>query len=291
MPEIRDFVYLDIERVRSFVAQSVGGVPTERSVSGEHQAGGSASGGAGVPLLAKLEGQADYHYVRSTTETRSVQDAIFEEFSLKCPPLDVTEIPWPDDAAVPDGRVILVRGHIKIVDYLTSIEALRSFPKILATYQRFLGASSSQPTAGKARTALQGAPNKAQAEALGPMVESISKLAGTNLTDFVRVKVLPDISKPDQAFVGDAERHCFRYQTSVLSALYPGGMAEGWSCVGVVHRPSKSSLPVARGGETLGDMLESLLDLMSGLAAFQQVARPPEIAITPLAIFRKLAYE
>src|SRR6202171_6012120 len=80
MGDVRDFIFLDIERIRSFVAQGGGGVPTERSGGHEHQTGGQASAEGGLPFgLAHIQGQTDYHYVRSATETKSVQDAIFNE--------------------------------------------------------------------------------------------------------------------------------------------------------------------------------------------------------------------
>jgi len=61
MAESRDFVYLDVERVRSCVAQAGGGVPMERTGSREHEVGGKTSIAGGIPLLARVEGHADYH--------------------------------------------------------------------------------------------------------------------------------------------------------------------------------------------------------------------------------------
>lgn len=290
--DIRDFVYLDVERVRSFVAQTRGGVPTERTSGDEHQAGAETSAAGGIPWIAKIEGQADYHYVRSATETRSVQDAIFEEFVSSCRPLDVSALEsWPDLAAAKDGQLVSAHGHIKFVDYQTSLDALRAFPKMIAAYQRFSSGTSTAPTALKSQQLVKaGSPTKAQADTIGPIIESMSKLVGTNLSDFVRVKVVPDINRPAEALVGDGHRSLFRYHSAILTALYPGGTAEGWHCVGIVHRPTASSLAGAQGNETMGDMLESLLDQMGGLEAFRQAARPPAIAITPLAIYRTLVH-
>jgi hypothetical protein len=290
MTEIRDFIFLDVERIRSFVAQLAGGFPTERSGGTEHEAGGQASAGGGIPLLMKVEGQVDYRWVRSETETRSVQDAIFEEFLKGCPPLDVASLgTWPDADLAPDGQVILVRGLTKLIDYESALEALRAFPRVMSAYQRFLTSSSSQPSRGRGQASpLQGGPAKGQIEALTPLIDGMSKLVGTNLSDFVRVKVVPDLKHPQQAFVGDGHRDSFRYPSAMLTTLYPRGLAAGWTCVGLVHRAASQSAPERREPTTVGDMLESLLDQMNGLEAFRQTARPPEISFTPLAIFRGL---
>lgn len=267
-------------------------MPTERGGSVEHQAGGRASASGGVPLLAEVEGQTNYHYVRSSTETRSVQDAIFEEFVIGCHPLDVSLLhPWPDAAAVPDGRLVLVRGFIKLIDYQDALEALRAFPKVLNGYQKFLAAASTTSSRAKGQaTSISGSRSKGQAEALAPLIEGMSKLVGSNLGDFVRIKVMPDIERPDEAFVGDGHRDNFRYPSAILAALYPGGLAEGWQCVGLVHRSTARPESPKPDPTTLGDILESLLDQMSGLEAFRQTARPPEISFTPLAISRLLVY-
>ena len=135
----------------------------------------------------------------------------------------------------PDGKVVLVQGYIKFIDYLTSLEALKAFPKMMTTYGKFLAASSAKPGQAQARGATNAGPSKSHAEALGPIVESLSKVAGTNLSDFVRVKIVPDIDETDHAFVGDAQRDCFRYQSALLSTLYPGGVAEGWTPLAVLQ--------------------------------------------------------
>jgi hypothetical protein len=291
MTQPRDFIYLDIERVRSFVAQASGGVPTERTGAGQHEGGGQVSAGGGLPFVAKIEGQADYRYVRSSTETRSVQDAIFEEFVTLFHPLEISSnTPWPDEHAAPDGQLVLVNGYIKLIDYDSSLEALRAFPKLMTAYSKFSRAGSSKPGAGPAAITAGGV-LKAQADALGPMVEGIAKMVGSNLSDFVRVKVVRNIERPAEAIVGDGHRDSFRYSSAILTTLYPGGLAAGWHCVGMVHRPTDAPLPAPGAAETMADMLEGLLDQMHGLEAFRQAAQPPAIAITPLAIYRLLVHQ
>lgn len=300
MAEIRDFIYLDVERVRSFVAQGGGGVPTERSNAAEHQAGGGTSASGGIPLIASVKGQAEYHYLRTHTETRSVQDAIFDEFIATLRPLDISAVgPWPDSTVAPDGRLVLVQGFVKLIDYEVSLDTLRAFPKVTAAYEKFnRSMSGARPNSG-APSARRGSDQSksaaspfstTQMETLGPLVEQLSKLVGTNLTDFVRIKVVPNLERPDEAVVGDGHRENFRYPSAILSSLYPRGIAAGWSCVGVVHRADTSELPASPGRATMGDMLESLLDSLGGLEAFRQTAPAPAVAMTPLAIYRTLIH-
>ena len=69
---IRDFVYFDFERVRSFVAQAMGGLVSESSRGQSHQTAGKAGVSGGIPGLLKGTGELDYRYVRSDQETRSL---------------------------------------------------------------------------------------------------------------------------------------------------------------------------------------------------------------------------
>jgi hypothetical protein len=65
---LRDFIYLDVERVRSFIAQLNEGLPSERSQKSEHQGGIKGSAEGSLPFIAKAVGEADYHYLRSHSE-------------------------------------------------------------------------------------------------------------------------------------------------------------------------------------------------------------------------------
>src|SRR5437899_1426767 len=77
--QLRDFIYLDTERVRSFLAQAVGGLVSQRAKQDEHVAGGKANA-KGKLFVAEMGGELDYHFRRSATETFSLHDALFAEF-------------------------------------------------------------------------------------------------------------------------------------------------------------------------------------------------------------------
>ncbi len=51
--DIRDFIYLDVERVRSIVAQRAGGLPGERTQQSGHNVGGTVSAEGGIPMITK----------------------------------------------------------------------------------------------------------------------------------------------------------------------------------------------------------------------------------------------
>jgi hypothetical protein len=105
---IRDFVYLDWERVRSVAAQLFQGIPEGRTdgESKEADAKGQLEGNA----LWLLKGQfgADYRYVRTENETRSfhhyiyslVEDRLVKDKSLVIIDAEFDFTQWTQDFSV-----------------------------------------------------------------------------------------------------------------------------------------------------------------------------------------------
>ncbi len=79
MPDktLRDFIYLDWERIRSIAAQLFQGVP-EQSITEKHnEASVKGEVGGGVLGLFQGKGGADYRYFKSGNETRSFHHSIY----------------------------------------------------------------------------------------------------------------------------------------------------------------------------------------------------------------------
>ncbi|MBM3471688.1 MAG: hypothetical protein FJX75_00265 [Armatimonadetes bacterium] len=98
---LRDFLYLDMERVRSFIAQLLEGVPeTLHKGSG---ADVSVEGGieGSLPFLLKGKAGADYRYFRSQDETRSLHHHAYTLFEKHLAESDRLRFV---DAALPTRR-------------------------------------------------------------------------------------------------------------------------------------------------------------------------------------------
>jgi len=76
----RDFIYLDIERVRSFSAQLLEGLPSELSVTLENQAGVEGTAKGGFPGFAQAEANANYSRSRADLELKLIHDRLFTRF-------------------------------------------------------------------------------------------------------------------------------------------------------------------------------------------------------------------
>jgi hypothetical protein len=74
---LRDFIYLDTERVRSFSAQLLEGVPDSATREAAHEVGADATAEAGLFSVIRGQGGVDYRYHRSASETRSLHHHVY----------------------------------------------------------------------------------------------------------------------------------------------------------------------------------------------------------------------
>ncbi len=308
---IRDFIYLDIERVRSYIAQTSGGLTSESTHQAQHQVGGEGQVEGGIPFIAKATGSTDYHYLRSQSETKSLHDLIFEELFRKLTAekyiIDLTqadETVWTE-SFFKDSNFVLARGLLKIVDYQSTMTTMQSLPALLDTVGKITSTpqeTNPQPTyphpsktKGGARrvvspqtsnSELQQLKNQMKVLPLKDVANFVNQMYG----DLVRIKVFPFPNVIEKVFVGSAERSLFRYSPSALTNIYGSVIDAGWICIlqinrGVKHEPGHL---VSKTGNEIEDSFEKLTDYLSGLATATQGIKFPAIAVTPIAIYREI---
>ena len=285
---LRDFIYMDVERVRSFVAQVTGGLTSELGTKDEEKSAEKGELQGGLPGgILRSTGGVDYHYVRTQSETKSLHDAIFHEFHhavLQEGHLidltSLTEEAWAEDLFT-DGAFLATRGALKIMDYHSAARTLESLPKIEAAIARL--ASLGQAVADKAKTRKASQGQLAQLP-LKDMTSVLNQFYG----DTIRLKVFPFPAAPSLVLVGTAERPMFRYPPGLLANTYGMVIDAGWNCVLQVNRGV--SYPLGRLSSTTGnqveDGLEQMIDSLVGLNMIAQGIRFPAVAVTPIAIFR-----
>lgn len=310
---IRDFVYLDIERIRSFVAQVSGGLTSERTNQAQHQTGGQGQVQGSLPFIAQASGSADYHYLRSQSETKSLHDHIFAEFlsALKAGKhitnlSDKGEAHWVN-SSFRDSEFILTKGLLKIVDYQSIIASTQNLPTLMETLSKLAALApdintqqtpSSTVTKGNPKHSKGNMPQSEQEKDLQKLKNQIRNLPVKEITslvnqfygDLVRIKIFPFQHSPEKLFVGTADRTLFRSAPNMLMNLYGSVVDAGWIYVlqinkGVYHKPN---LLVSQTGNAMEDGLEQIADVFSELASLTQGVTFPAIAVTPIAIYREL---
>ncbi|MEZ4669557.1 MAG: hypothetical protein R3E39_16760 [Anaerolineae bacterium] len=285
---IRDFIYLDIERIRSFVAQMSQGLPSERTSETGKEMGGEGSVEGGL-LFAKLKGGTDFRYLKSDTETKSLHDHIFEEFLqglakrklLISVPDD--NVDW-SDSNFEDGGFILAKGVFKIVDYRATVESLQNASNLMKLIVRIVSktgtTNSQQQVADAKRTS-----DQLKDLPLKDMVSFVDQFYG----ELIRVKIFPFPNIENRVFVGTTDRHLFRHSLTALTGLYGSVIDANWQCLLQVSKgsPIETQKYMSQGSQ-IEDKVENLADILTSLTTLTQGIKFPAIGVIPIAIYRSI---
>jgi len=128
LTNLRDFVYLDVERVKSLLAQMDRGLLSERADASESSASVRGEAGLNIPALAKVGGGGQYVSTNSATETRTLHDFVYNQTEERLLELDrVKRLPGDFSvghllsesvrSTLSPVEYVLVRGRISLNDY------------------------------------------------------------------------------------------------------------------------------------------------------------------------------
>ena len=208
---IRDFIYLDAERLKSILSQIDEGllekVDKVAGSSGTGQLGAEAS----VPFLAKIGGSGTYVASSQVSETRTLHDHIYNYVEKKLLDADalfvldeeLTPVDWLNDAVrreVSSTAFVLVRGRALINEFQYMKSYLGRFNEIAAALVR-LG------TVEKAKAIPEGQRKAFVNEQLAAIQmpkaqqDDLHKVLETFIRNNLVVRILPFAEQPDARVV------------------------------------------------------------------------------------------
>lgn len=306
---LRDFIYVDVDRVRSLLAQLAGGV-VERSVerltkSREARAGGSIFG------LFELGGGLLRE--RATEQTKSLQDALFllfEDaasqsglFDLEVDLSDSSQ--WADGrvhAALRPGQLLRVTALTRILDaqhFQARVERFAEWPALVTSF-----AMSDQLSSIKS-------PKERERRIQAQVAQEFGSLDGVKkIGDFVNIFLAGQITM--RQFPCGVEHPKFGLSGSLLGrpgylqeereALFAkyGSLVSEWtvvSQVATVSAEGEGRTEIELGELVSGDEIDrasmedaaaQLMQVMESLGVAEGPAFPT-VTVTPLAVFREFS--
>lgn len=310
---IREFLYVDIERVRSMLAQLSEGVPeaVTRRVSHLMETEGGAK-------IAGIGGTAGFGRESGREESRSLQDltfVLFEEAAgedgvLSDVPGSVySEESWSSGEvheSLREGEIIRIEADIQILDPSFFSARLARFNDFA---DHLISLITAEGSVNLNKQQLKQAKTRARKELWGDtdpkMVERISALISSFLADSIAIRVLPcGASLPEISFGGVllGRREYIQEEREALFSRY-GSLLRGWSAV--LQIATIPGPPSSEGGEDVFEDLElttsrneiqraalesagvRLIGLLETMG-FSEGPRWPSISTTPLAIYREV---
>jgi len=299
--QLKDFIYLDIDHVKSFVAQLYEGVPeTFEEISGKEKGG---TGEAGVDILGiiKLGGGGSILYQKSTTETRSVHRYLYTLLEQKLMKLDkLIEIDsnfpteqWKLDT-FQDGQFVLINGKVQIINYRSVISSIQMIPKLMeigtdfqkqALKQRLLNKGISQLEYDRRlKTLNTPTVDKRDVEKIGGLIEKF-------YSDSSRVKVFPFKQDNNRRFVGNTVYEYFTTSSPVGQSINQVMLSgTNWYVMGLINKPESApttvDIPDSQGQKNLEDSLEGVVLSLQELTKYTVSIDFPAISLLPIAIYR-----
>jgi hypothetical protein len=305
--QLKDFIYLDIDRVKSFVAQLYEGVPeTFEEISGREK-GGTGEAGVDILGLIKVGAGGSILYQKSTTETKSVHRYLYTLLEQKLMQLDKlvkidTDFPserWRLDT-FEDGEFVLTNGRVQITNYRGVTSSIQMIPKVMeigtdfqkqALKQRLMNKGISQPEYEKQlKTVNAPAINKKDVEKIAELIEKF-------YSDSSRVKVFPFKEDNNRRFVGNTVYEYFTTSSSVSQSISQVMLSgTNWYVMGLVNKPesvpptvgipASVDVPDSKGQKNLEDSLEGLVLSLQEFTKYTMSIDFPAISLLPIAIYR-----
>lgn len=298
--KIRDFIYLDTERLKSIIAQIEQGlVNTSNQLKMDSQEGTASVEGSILGFL-KGVGGAKFIWQNQATETKTLHDNIYNkvedalissELLIRIPDKFEAEdiISTEFRNMLSDTSFILARGRININDFTQMrlmLEKFNDLGKFIAQCS-VLNLPGDTPKHLKSQLL-----KKAQDEVTldKNMLNGFKLIFDTFYKDRVVIKMMPFIENADFRLVGNINKAFLRDDISSITYKYGTAPVSEWTIFAQIAAiPPKDRSNVAQniGGAQIEVALQNMFNSFRDIEVMAQSVVYPEIAITPIAVYRE----
>lgn len=309
---IRDFIYVDADKVYSLYSQVFEGV-ADRIVRSSSSSLVTAETAKGPPLSGKEIATRGDESLQNT-ETRVLYDHIYNQLEEKLGGDIVAFGEVARDEKIGPGRFVKVTGTGEVEDYARLDKFITHFNKLGELIA--FGISQSSGLADTVRTLADAANSKkdrnqkarakATAKSAGEQViKTIARESGLQqdqrlidglklLTevfnpDGLEVVVTPNDSAGEIVVKAVLRRHSLRVGADFLRTLHGGNPAASWTVVGqITHRPHSVSLPDTESGSSMRGSFRKMFRASREVERlFFESDDREEVIVSPLAIYRE----
>lgn len=299
----RDFIYMDTERLKSIIAQLNKGLIENKTNTVTEADTDKINGGIDFLKMVKIGGETSFLWQNQTSESHTMHDYLYNlaESSLNSKKL-LTKIPGDigiDNLSDPDKypspltstSFVLVKGKTIINDFAYMQKILNNLDDLLKSV--ITGEQSADKSFEKAS---QNQRNKIVQDRIKELniPKDIKKALEVFLSNFygdrVVIKNIPIIERPNFRFVGTLNKLYLR--ESIENIIYKYGTApqDDWYMFAqVASIPNKNTdeLVMSFNQNELEKGLQSVFDALREIEKTGLSISFPEIAVTPIAIYRQ----
>jgi len=298
----RDFIYLDVERIRSLFSQMEEGlVETITHEKGsDQQIDGSIQGK--IPLIGGAQVSAKDIWHKTESETRVLHDHMFNHVERKLQDnpsfIDINKaygnMEW--DRKLVSSKIgatnfIRAKGKVRIDDFSHMARLMHDFHHMAAIIASFNVAAQSEGKTKKNKAKLRrqaedslSLPDKKVIDNLAEMLE---RFYGASVV--IKVWPLPDAT--DCVFVSRLNKVYLRDSIEDLNFKFGAKPEDDWVLLAQIAKIPNQDYPISSDltGVSSDDLNNAVEKMFDASAPFFDVAslKYPYISVTPLAIYRE----
>lgn len=299
---LRDFVYLDVERVKSLLAQLDRGLLTDRTDSMGSSTTLEGSASFSLPALAEVGGAGQYISTDQSSETHTLHDFVYnqteekllERRRIKRLPQDFSSARILSEevrARLSPVEYVLVRGKVSFSDYQYLTGLLDNANDLMRITTNFAYQERIRAATGQAKSEIEQKKNsEIKSHKLDDrLVHDLKKIFDTFLRDRLVIKVLPFPEDPNIRIVGPLQFDYLRERLENIRFKFGSSPVEEWTVFGQIAAvPQEHEIRVNLDLKYSNQIDLALERMFASLREVEDNFRVtyPEIAITPIAIYR-----
>ena len=322
--QIRDFIYLDVERLYSVYSQVFEGVADQ--IVQSYAAALSTESAQKGALLSGASAESSTIEVSRRTENRFLYDHMYTLLEKRLEPaiIDSSKISSSNLTSLRSGVYLRATGPVIVADFERMKALFEKFNRLaeaIAYSSRFSELQAAMATAQESIQGIQDRNQKAQAKVRLEQLRDPKRLAKElglsqdeqllkNLT-FIADMFYPDgfdvtvmTTQAQLSYRAVADRRWLRITPPLLRAQYGGSSAGPWTVVGqVTHVPGIAprldtiiaAAPVAEAPDPEPSMRDPFMSMFASALGLERMflesKSRTEIVLSPLAIYREVTLE
>lgn len=300
MQKVRDFIYLDIERIRSLVSQLEEGLVESFSKSLGSEASVSAGIKGSALGLIKGEGGLESLWRRDSSENKTLHDYAYSKLEKILLESDLLVQCGKEQLDYPAARVfraeltstsfLLLDAAVELNDFTRMKVILSNFNNI-AEFLAWTQSVAAGEVAGNAVKKASAAPkSKNEMQLDARLTKGLQLVIDTLLGGKLVLRANPFSPDVPINFVGVLREDCLRERMSDLLTKYGSRPVQRWRLfcqVASLDPHDSTQLPMASEAGGMGAAFVKMFDAIRAVDRTVQPYGYPDVTVTPIAVYRQ----
>ena len=297
---VRDFIYIDIERVKSIISQLEEGLINETQTMDGNCETTNVGGKGGIPHILEAETGSEYQTQQQLLETKSPHDYIYnkveskllkEKIILRISNEEYCDFSLNLRQSIGNSSFILIKGKVNINDFSRLSYFLNNYEALTRCIVRSeINTKMKNSNQSEIKKAIEDEIKKYEKNLNKETRKDIETFINLFYKDRIIIKVIPFKQSPDFRFVGNIDKKHLRDNLESIIYKYGTAPISDWTMFCQI-----ASIPSETGstgefdvtGSQIDNAFQKIFDALRIIENLAQTVTYPEIAVTPIAIYRE----